>query len=326
MQEKDSSSQKRSLLGQVRDQLRLKHYSTRTEEIYVQSIKRFILFHKKRHPMEMGVDEIRQYLTYLAVEGKVSASTQNQHLAALLFLYREVLGRDLASVNGIIHAKRPKRVPVVLSRQEIDAMLAQLSGTFQIMATILYGSGLRLMECVRLRVQDIDFGNKEIMVRAGKGNKDRRTMLPGKLIEPLMRQVERVRLLHEEDLHRGFGQVSLPKSEERKFPTASQELSWQWLFPARSLTVDPQTGEVRRHHISEDALQRAVKSAIKKAGIAKLASCHTLRHSFATHLSERGYNIREIQELLGHANVQTTMIYTHALNREGKKVKSPIDE
>lgn len=326
MPDNDSSPTKPTLLGQIRDQLRLKHYSTRTEEIYVQAIKRFILFHQKRHPSEMGVDEIRQYLTHLAVEGQVSASTQNQHLAALLFLYKEVLGRDLASVKGIIRAKRPKRIPVVLSRQEVDAILAQLSGTFHIMVGLLYGSGLRLMECVRLRVKDIDFDDKKIMIRAGKGNKDRMAILPKMFIEPLERQIERVRLLHEEDLQKGFGRVYLPKLEERKYPASSEELGWQWLFPAKSLSVAPGTGEVRRHHVSEDALQRAVKMAIKKAGITKQASCHTLRHSFATHLYEKGYHIREIQELLGHANVQTTMIYTHALNKGRNEVKSPLDD
>lgn len=326
MLEKDSSSQKRPLLDQVRDQLKLRHYSTRTEDIYVQSIRRFILFHKKRHPIDMGVDEIRQYLTHLAVDGQVSASTQNQQLAAILFLYREVLGRDLTFVDGIIRAKRPKRVPVVLSRQEVDAVLDHLSGTFHIMACLLYGSGLRLMECVRLRLNEIDFDSTQIMVRAGKGNKDRMAILPKLLIDPLRRQVERVRILHEEDLERGFGKVYLPRSLGHTHRPASAELGWQWVFPARSLSVDAQTGAVRRHHVSEDALQRAVKMAITKAGIAKQASCHTLRHSFATHLYEKGYHIREIQELLGHANVQTTMIYTHALNKGGAEVKSPLDE
>lgn len=325
MSENNSPSAKRSLLRQVRDQIRLKHYSIRTEEIYVQTIRKFILYHKKRHPSEMGVDEIRQYLSHLAVDGQVSASTQNQHLSALLFLYREVLGRDLAFVDGIIRAKCPKRVPVVLSRQEVKAILAHLSSTFHIMASLLYGSGLRLMECVRLRVMDVDFGAKEIFVRAGKGNKDRSTILPEILTEPLVRQIERVRLLHEEDLQRGYGRVSLPLGLDRKHAHSSRELGCQWLFPAKSLSVDSGTGQVRRHHVSEDALQRAVKAAIKKAGIAKRASCHTLRHSFATHLYEKGCHIRRIQELLGHANLQTTMIYAHVLNRGDKGVKSPLD-
>lgn len=325
MPKKDSSSAKRTLLNQVRDQLRLKHYSIRTEEIYVQAIRKFILFHRKRHPKEMGVDEIRQYLSHLAIDGNVSASTQNQHLCALLFLYREILDRDITFVDGIVRAKRPKRVPVVLTRQEVDAVLEQLSGTFHLMANLLYGSGLRLMECVRLRVKDIDFGYKQIIVRDGKGEKDRRAILPEILTEPLMRQIQRVRFLHEEDLQRGYGRVYLPYALDRKYPNASAELGWQWVFPAKSLSVDPRSGLVRRHHASEDALQRAVKIAIAKAGIRKRASCHTLRHSFATHLLENGYDIRNIQELLGHANLQTTVIYTHVLNKGGRGIKSPLD-
>lgn len=320
------SSIKLSLLDQVRHHIRLKHYSIRTEEAYVQAVKRFILFHHKRHPREMGAEEIRQFVSHLANVGNVAASTQNQILSALLFLYREVLDRDIAFIDGIERAKRPKRVPVVLTCPETKALLGSLSGTEYLMATLLYGSGMRLMECVRLRVQDVDFGYKQITVRDGKGEKDRRTLLPAKLIEPLQRQLERVRLLHEEDVSRGYGKVYLPYALERKYPGAATELGWQWLFPAQRLSEDPRSGEWRRHHVSGDALQRAVKKAIYKAGITKRASCHTLRHSFATHLLENGYDIRNIQELLGHANVQTTMIYTHVLNKGGKGVISPVDE
>jgi len=320
-----SKHQKSPLLEQVRQQLRLKHYSIRTEKSYVQCIKRFILYHNKRHPAEMGVEEIRQYLSSLATQGNVAASTLNVELAALLFLYREVLERDLPFVDGIERAKQPQRVPTVLTREEVRKILAGLSGTYHLMTSLLYGTGLRLMECVRLRVKDVDFGYKQIAVRDGKGGKDRRTLLPGSLIEPLKRQLERARLLHEEDLQGGYGSVYLPHALERKYPNAAREWAWQWLFPAGKLSVDPRSGKVRRHHASEDALQREVKRAIKRAGIDKRASCHTLRHSFATHLLEDGYDIRTIQELLGHADVQTTMIYTHVLNKGGKGVRSPLD-
>jgi integron integrase len=326
MPQTTSKHHKSPLLEQIRQQLRLKHYSIRTEQAYVQCIKRFILYHRKRHPAEMGVDEIRQYLSHLATAGNVAASTQNVELAALLFLYREVLGRDLPFVDGIERAKHPQRVPTVLTREEVMKILAKLSGTYHLMTSLLYGTGMRLMECVRLRVKDIDFGYRQITVRDGKGGKDRRTLLPESLVTPLKRQLERTRLLHEEDLQNGYGSVYLPHALERKYPNAAKEWAWQWAFPAGKLSVDPRTGEVRRHHASEDALQREVKRAIRKAGIEKRASCHTLRHSFATHLLEDGYDIRTIQELLGHADVQTTMIYTHVLNKGGKGVKSPLDK
>ena len=317
--------QKLTLLQQVRHCLRLKHYSIRTEEAYVQTIKRFILFHRKRHPAEMGVDEIRQYLSHLANHGQVSASTQNQALSALLFLYREVLSRELEYVDGIERAKRPQRVPTVLTREEARMVMSRLSGEHHLMASLLYGAGLRLMECARLRVKDIDFGYQQIAVRDGKGEKDRRSVLPEALIDPLRAQLARVRLLHGEDLSRGFGSVYLPYALERKYPNASKEWGWQWAFPASGLSVDPRSGVTRRHHASEDGLQRAVKRAVHLAGITKRASCHTLRHSFATHLLESGYDIRTIQELLGHSDVSTTMIYTHVLNRGGQGVRSPID-
>jgi integron integrase len=273
----------------------------------------------------MGVEEIRQFLSHLANEGQVSASTQNQALSALLFLYREVLGVELPFVDGHAQAKRPVRVPVVLTRQEVDRVLGHLSGTHYLMASLLYGAGLRLMEAVRLRVKDVDFGYKQITVRDGKGEKDRRTVLPGQLMNPLHFHLIHVRRLHEEDLRQGYGRVYLPYALERKYPKASAEWGWQWVFPADKLSVDPRTGLVRRHHASEDMLQKAVKKAVRQAGITKRAGCHTLRHSFATHMLEAGYDLRTIQELLGHANVQTTQIYTHVLNRGGRGVRSPLD-
>ena len=313
------------LLERVRRQIRLLHYSIRTEEAYVSHVKRFILFHRKRHPSEMGADEIRQYVSHLANEGRVSASTQNQALSALLFLYREVLGSDLPFIDGIERAKRPVRLPVVLTRVEVERVLASLSGTHHLMAGLLYGSGLRLMECVRLRVKDVDFGYSQITVRDGKGEKDRRTVLPRQLIAPLREHLARVRQMHEQDLWKSYGRVYLPYALERKYPNAAAEWAWQWVFPATKLSVDPRSGEVRRHHAAEDLLQKAVKRAVAQAGVAKRASCHTLRHSFATHLLETGYDIRTVQELLGHSDVSTTMIYTHVLNKGGRGVRSPLD-
>jgi integron integrase len=319
-------SEQPRLLEQVRTHIRFKHYSIRTEEAYLKTIKRFILFHHKRHPQEMGADEIRQYLSHLATEGHVSASTQNQALAALLFLYRDVLSLELPFIDGIERAKRPVRVPVVLTREETIRIVSQLGGVYHLMASLLYGSGLRLMECVRLRVKDIDFGYKQITVRDGKGEKDRRTILPGSLTKPLERQLIHARLLHDEDLRRGYGRVYLPYALERKYPNAATEWAWQWVFPAQKISTDPRSGQVRRHHASEDRLQAEVRRAVQQAGIAKRVSCHTLRHSFATHLLEAGYDLRTIQELLGHASVQTTQIYTHVLNRGGRGVKSPLDK
>jgi integron integrase len=313
------------LLERVRAHIRLKHYSIRTEQAYVQFIKRFILFHHKRHPLEMGVDEIRQFLSHLATEGRVSASTQNQALSSLLFLYRDVLGVELPLITGVERAKRPARVPVVLTREEAAQILAQMEGVYRLMAGLLYGSGLRVMECVRLRVKDVDFGYGQIIVRDGKGEKDRRTVLPESLVEPLERQLTRARLLHEEDLQKGKGRVYLPYALERKYPTASAEWVWQWVFPANKISRDPRTGQMRRHHASEDRLQAEVKRAVARAGVAKKVSCHTVRHSFATHLIEANYDIRTIQALLGHKDVSTTMIYTHVLNRGGQGIKSPLD-
>jgi len=314
------------LLDQVRSAIRLRHYSIRTEEAYLNVIRRFILYHRKRHPKEMGADEIRQYLSHLARDGNVAASTQNVALAALLFLYREVLQLDLPLIEGVERAKRPQRIPVVLTVEEVKRVLVQMSGTHHLMASLLYGAGLRLMECVRLRVKDLDFNYRQIIVRDGKGEKDRRTILPQPLMEPLRRHLARVRLQHEEDMRLGCGRTYLPYALERKYPRAASEWVWQYVFPAAKLSVDPRTGERRRHHASEDRLQRAVKRAIQEAGVDKRASCHTLRHSFATHLLEDGYDIRTIQELLGHADISTTMIYTHVLNRGGRGVRSPLEK
>jgi integron integrase len=316
---------KSPLLEQVRQCLRLKHYSIRTERAYVDWIKRFILSHGKRHPSGMGSDEIRQFLSHLATTGKVSAATQNQALCSLLFLYRDVLGVELPYVEGIERAKRPARVPVVLTRAEAELVLSEMGGTYRLMAGLLYGSGLRLMECVRLRVKDVDFGYRQVTVRDGKGEKDRRTVLPESLVGPLGRHLERVRLLHEEDLRAGYGRVYLPYALERKYPSAAADWVWQWVFPAGKLSTDPRAGEVRRHHASEDMLQSAVKRAAREAGVEKRVSCHTLRHSFATHPLETGYHIRTVQELLGHTSVETTQIYTHVLNKGGRGVKSPLD-
>lgn len=316
----------RSLLDQVRAVARLKHLSLRTEEAYVRIIKRFILFHGKRHPETMGAPEIETYLTYLAIDRHVAASTQNVALSALLFLYRDVLQLELPQLEGIVRASRPSRLPVVFTREEVRVLLSQLSGTHWLMASLLYGSGLRLMECVRLRVKDIDFAYHQITVRDGKGAKDRVTMLPQTLHTPLQRQLARTRLLHEEDLEAGHGSVYLPHALARKYPGADHEWSWQYVFPAAQRSRDPRTGMIRRHHLGEDGLQRAVKQALRQSGITKTGSCHTLRHSFATHLLEDGYDIRTVQELLGHKDVKTTMIYTHVLNRGGRAVRSPLDD
>jgi integron integrase len=319
------SSPQPPLLDQVRSIIRLRHYSIRTEEAYLNVIRRFIIYHKKRHPREMGVDEIRQYLSHLATDGNVAASTQNVALSALLFLYREVLLIELPLIEGVERAKRPQRIPVVLTIEEVKRVLAQMDGTHHLMASLLYGAGLRLMECVRLRVKDLDFDYRQIIVRDGKGEKDRRTILPSPLAEPLRRHLARVRLEHEEDVRQGYGRVYLPYALERKYPNTAADWLWQYTFPAAKLSVDPRTGERRRHHASEDRLQKAVKRAIQSAGVEKRASCHTLRHSFATHLLEDGYDIRTIQELLGHADISTTMIYTHVLNRGGRGVRSPLE-
>ena len=319
----------RKLLDQVRDVLRLKHYAISTEETYTDWIRRFILFHKTeqgsvRHPREMGAAEITTFLTHLAVEQNVAASTQNQALAALLFLYREVLHQDLGPIEPV-HAKKPQRLPVVLTREEVRQVFAQMSGLHQLMAKLLYGTGMRLMECVRLRVKDVDFARHEILIRDGKGGKDRVTMLPESPIAPLQAHLQQVKALHERDLAEGYGAVYLPYALERKYPNAATEWAWQYVFPATKRSVDPRSGIERRHHLDESSLQKAVRAAVQKTGIAKPASCHTFRHSFATHLLEAGQDIRTVQELLGHADVKTTMIYTHVLNRGPLGVRSPLD-
>jgi len=318
-------SRKPRLLDQVRDRCRVKHYSIRTERAYVDWIRRFILFHGKRHPREMGTPELEAFLTHLAVERNVSPSTQNQALAALLFLYREVLHIELPWLDGVTRARKPPRLPVVLSEGEVAVLLAQLEGTPWLMASLLYGSGLRLMEALRLRVKDVDFERGEITVRGGKGGKDRRTVLPDKLKPSLRAQVERVRTLHERDLLDGLAPVYLPHALSRKYPNAGRELSWQFLFPAPKPARDPRSGIIRRHHVHSANIQRAIKGAVRRAGIAKPATSHTLRHSFATHLLEKGYDIRTVQELLGHKDVRTTQIYTHVLNRGGQGVISPLE-
>jgi integron integrase len=313
------------LLDHVRDLIRTRHLSIRTEEAYLSWIKQYILFHHKQHPAKLGAKDVSSFLSYLAIERHVSASTQNQALSAILFLYREVLEQEIDWITDAIRAQKPKRLPVVFTKEEAQAVLMRLSDTPWLMASLLYGSGLRLMECVRLRVQDLDFGSHQLTVRDGKGGKDRVTMLPGSLVESLNRHLARVKILYEQDLEEGFGRVYLPFALARKYPRAEREWKWQYVFPASKRSIDPRTGKEQRHHLAETVLQRAVRAAIRRAGINKAGSCHTFRHSFATHLIEAGYDIRTVQELLGHSDVSTTMIYTHVLNRGGKGVRSPLD-
>ena len=313
------------LMDQVRERLRVKHYSIRTEQVYTDWIKRFILFHGKRHPEGMGAPEVETFLTDLAVRGKVSASTQNQAKSALLFLYREVLGLELPWLDNITQAKIPERLPVVLTVAESRAVLDRLSGSHWLVASLLYGAGLRLMEALRLRVKDVDFAGHEIVVREGKGFKDRVTMLPTSVVDPLKQHLEKVRLLHQKDLAAGLGEVYLPYALGKKYPGAGREWGWQYIFPSIKHSIDPRSNVTRRHHLDEKGIQRAMKQAVRDAGIVKPATPHTLRHSFATHLLQSGYDIRTVQELLGHKDVSTTMIYTHVLNRGGKGVQSPLD-
>ncbi|WP_238389840.1 integron integrase [Pseudoxanthomonas koreensis] len=313
------------MLDQVRQRLRLRHYSVRTEQAYVGWIRRFILANGRRHPREMGGPEVEAFLTVLATRGKVAAGTQNQALAALLFLYRDVLGINLPWMDNVVRAKRPRRLPVVLSVPEVRRLLALMDGQAGLLAALLYGTGMRLMEALRLRVKDVDFARGEILVREGKGGKDRRVPLPQRLREPLAAAVERVAVLHAADLAAGHGQAWLPDALERKYPAAPGEIGWQYLFPSPGLSTDPRSGRLRRHHLDESVLQRAVRRARLRAGIAKPATCHTLRHSFATHLLESGYDIRTVQELLGHKDLATTQIYTHVLGRGASAVRSPLD-
>jgi len=313
------------LLDQLRGRLRVKHYSIRTEQSYVEWVRRFVLFHGKRHPRDLGPTEVEAFLTDLAVRRRVSASTQNQAKSAILFLYKEVIDKELPWLNGIVAARVSQRLPVVLSVEEVNAALGRLRGTSALVARLLYGAGLRILECLRLRVKDVDFARREILVRDGKGAKDRVTMSPESLIEPLQRHLERVRELHGEDLTAGFGSVYLPYALDRKYPNAGRQWMWQYVFPSARLSKDPRSGVVRRHHADEKPIQRALQSALRAAGIHKPATPHTLRHSFATHLLQNGYDIRTVQELLGHSDVSTTMIYTHVLNRGGRGVVSPLD-
>ena len=320
-----SPGQPGRLLDRLREALRVRHRSRRTEAAYVDWARRFILFHGKRHPSELGPEAVTAFLNHLAVEGAVTASTQNQALSALVFLYRHVLGREEERFAGLIRARGPRRLPVVLSQAEVRAVLAELRGVERLVASVLYGSGLRLLEALTLRVKDVDLARREIRVRRGKGDKDRVTPLPEACARPLLQQLREVRALHERDLAEGFGAVALPDALARKYPGASREWAWQWIFPASRRYLDPRSATERRHHLHETVVQRAMKAAVAAAHVGKPASCHTLRHSFATHLLEAGYDVRTVQELLGHQSLQTTMIYTHVLNRGGRAVQSPLD-
>jgi integron integrase len=313
------------LLEQVRDRIRTRHLSYRTEKTYLYWIRRFLWFHDLRHPRELGGPEVEAFLTALAVNNKVSASTQNQALAAVLFLYREALEIDLPWLTEVVRAKRPVRMPVVLSRSEVTSILSRLQGTFWLVASMLYGSGARINECLQLRVKDVDLARREIVIRDAKGQKDRVTVLPDSLVPHVRDHLKKVRTIFEEDRVANKPGVELPFALRRKYPTAATSWPWHWVFPAKSFCRDPYSGEYGRYHLLSQNVQRAVKEAIRAAGIEKPASCHTLRHCFATHLLEDGYDIRTVQELLGHADVKTTMIYTHVLNRGGRGVRSPLD-
>ncbi len=321
-----AAPQEKRLLDQYRDALRIKHYSPRTEGTYVQWVRNYILFHNKRHPKEMGIPEIGQYLTHLATNQQVAASTQNQAFSAILFLYRHILNIQLDELQlAELRPQRAKTVPIVLSKDEVKRLIANLSGTNKLIAQVMYGGGLRVMECMRLRVKDIDFENHQVIVRDGKGENDRFTILPDSLISPLQLHLRYVKSLHEKDLADGHGSVYLPNALERKYKNADKDWIWQYLFPAAEISTDKRTGIIRRHHIHETIIQRSIKEAARRAGINKHVTPHTLRHSFATHLLQNGYDIRTIQELLGHKDVKTTMIYTHVLQRGGLAVKSPLD-
>ena len=319
------AGQKPKLLDRLREALRSRHYSRRTEETYCHWVRRYCYFHNLRHPAEMAEPEINAYLTHLAVKEKVSASTQNQALSALLFLYRYVLDRKIGDLGEVIRARKPRHLPAVMTREETKAVLSRLKGDKWLMASLMYGAGLRLMECLRLRIQDVDFARNEITVRDGKGAKDRVTMLPVSLKTPLQKHLETAKEIHKKDLTDGWGRVQMPYALDRKYPNASADWRWQWVFPQESRWRNRETGEQGRHHVHESIVQKAVKEAVAKAGLVKHVSCHTFRHSFATHLLQDGYDIRTIQELLGHKDVSTTMIYTHVLNRGGQGVRSPAD-
>ena len=320
-----ATAQKPRLLDLLRNKIRLKHYSIRTEQTYTEWAKRYILFHGKRHPAEMGKEEVEAFLSHLAVKHNVSSSTQSQARAAIIFLYREVLDSELPWLDDVEQAKKPQRLPVVLTVGEVQALLSRLGGTHALMGRLMYGTGMRLMETVRLRVKDVDFERREIIVREGKGAKDRITMLPQAIAAPLQEHLAGIKRLHDEDLQAGFGEVHLPHALGNKYPNAGREWGWQYVFPSKQLSLDPRTGATRRHHADEKGIQRAIRQAVRDAGLAKPATPHTMHHSFATHLLQSGYDIRTVQELLGHKDVQTTMIYTHVLNRGGKGVESPLD-
>lgn len=314
------------LLDRVRNALRVRHYSLRTEEAYINWIKRYIYFHNKKHPESLGEKEITGFLSYLATEKHVSASTQNQALSALLFLYKQVLEIELDWLTDVVRAKRPKRLPVVLSRPQLEQLFSLMDGRNKLLAELMYGSGLRLMECLRLRVKDIDFDYQHILVRSGKGNKDRVTVLPSNLIEKLTDQLDYAHNLHNTDLTEGFGRVHLPYALHRKYPNADREWGWQYVFPSGNRSRDPLDAQIKRHHLDEKNVQRAIRNAARKAGFTKPASSHTMRHCFATHLLEDGYDIRTVQQLLGHKDVKTTMIYTHVMQKGAQGVRSPLEK
>lgn len=313
------------LLDQVRNQMQLKHLSRRSQDAYVHWIKRFILYNGKRHPSQMAEKEIEDFLTFLAVEEDVAASTQNLAFNAILFLYKEVIHKELGNVAEVVRARRPKRIPEVFTRKEAKQVIAHLKGVYWIIGNLLYGSGLRLLECLRLRVKDIDFAQNRIVVRGGKGDKDRTTILPVAIKKRLQLHLKKVHAIHQEDIEEGFGETVLPHALAAKFPNAAREWNWQFVFPATRRCEDPVTKIFARHHIDESSVQRIVKSAIREAGVTKAGSCHSFRHSFATHLLDEGYDIRTVQELLGHSDIRTTMIYTHITNKKTPVVRSPLD-
>jgi integron integrase len=320
-----NTSKPPKLLDQVRDTLRVKHYAYRTEQSYLEWIRRYIVFHDKRHPKEMAEPEVQAFLTHLAVQGNVAASTQNQALSALLFLYRYVLQQPLSESIDAVRARQSKHLPTVLTIEEVQTLLTRLEGTAQLVSKLLYGSGLRVKEGLRLRVKDLDFAQNQIIVRDAKGNQDRVTMLPQSLVAQLQAHLVQVQQTHQDDLALGFGAVHLPFALERKYPHAERDWIWQYVFPAKHRAVDPRSGVTRRHHLDDGFLQRSLKQAVRDVKIDKKVTCHTFRHSFATHLLQNGYDIRTVQELLGHKDVKTTMIYTHVLNRGGRGVRSPLD-
>jgi integron integrase len=314
------------LLDQVRETLRVKHYSYRTEHTYLDWIKRFIIFHNKRHPKEMGAEEVQEFITYLANERNIAASTQNQALSAIVFLYKYVLQQEIIIPSDIVRPGRPERLPTVLSHQEAMSIIQKMEGIPKLVVQLLYGSGLRITECLRLRIKDLDFANHQIVVHDGKGEKDRATVLPDSLLPGLQSQIEYARLIHQKDLKEGFGEVSLPYALAQKYPNAAREFAWQYVFPSANRSIDPVSKRTKRHHLDVSVVQKAVRRAVLSASVNKLVSPHTFRHSFATQLLQNGYDIRTVQELLGHKDVKTTMIYTHVLQRGAGAVKSPLDE